>query len=80
VSDLLDSADLAGVDLVGAAARRRTSADDIINALVRNNGNVSEAARELGLSRQGLYLRFKRYPALRELAAERLAQLEEPRE
>ena len=33
----------------------------ITDAMRRHNGNVSRAARELGLTRRGLYLKLERY-------------------
>jgi DNA-binding NtrC family response regulator len=33
----------------------------IAEALRKHNGNISRAARELGLTRRGLYLKLERY-------------------
>lgn len=51
-----------------AAVLRRTEAADIVLALRRNEQSVTDAARELGMSRNALYIRFNRTPEIREQA------------
>jgi DNA-binding NtrC family response regulator len=55
----MPTADLQNVTLANALAEveRRMIAD----ALRRHNGNISRAARELGLTRRGLYLKLERH-------------------
>jgi DNA-binding NtrC family response regulator len=55
----MPTATLQNVTLADALAEveRRMIAD----ALRRNGGNISRAARELGLTRRGLYLKLERY-------------------
>ncbi|PYS92689.1 MAG: hypothetical protein DMF64_08420 [Acidobacteria bacterium] len=56
-------------NVTGIASRHTTLADAqaelerqmIAAALRRHNGNISRAARELGLTRRGLYLKLERY-------------------
>jgi arginine utilization regulatory protein len=43
------------------AAIREKEKETIMNILIKNNGNVSKSARELGLSRQTLVYRMKKY-------------------
>jgi len=43
-----------------AAAVERLEKDLIRSALERSAGNISETARQLGLTRRGLYLKLKR--------------------
>jgi len=57
---------LGGADGAGAAALDQMSLEDvervlIQKALTRAAGNVSEAAKALGLSRSALYRRLKRH-------------------
>jgi DNA-binding NtrC family response regulator len=55
----MPAATLQGVTLADAFAEleRRMIAD----AMRRHGGNISRAARELGLTRRGLYLKLERY-------------------
>jgi two-component system NtrC family response regulator len=43
-----------------AAAVEKLERDMIESALQRSNGNISESARLLGLTRRGLYLKIER--------------------
>jgi len=54
-------ASIAGHHTTLAAAQAELERQMIAAALRRHNGNISRAARELGLTRRGLYLKLDRY-------------------
>jgi DNA-binding NtrC family response regulator/tetratricopeptide (TPR) repeat protein len=54
-------ANIAGHHTTLADAQAELERQMIATALRRHNGNISRAARELGLTRRGLYLKLERY-------------------
>jgi DNA-binding NtrC family response regulator len=54
-------ANIAGRHTTLANAQAELERQMIADALRRHNGNISRAARELGLTRRGLYLKLERY-------------------
>ncbi|KZN60587.1 hypothetical protein N473_24180 [Pseudoalteromonas luteoviolacea CPMOR-1] len=61
-SDLIEAYDL-GIKTspINSAAHTELSAQDIQNALTSHNGNVTHAAKSLGLSRQAMYRRMDKF-------------------
>ncbi|KID58481.1 histidine kinase [Pseudoalteromonas luteoviolacea] len=61
-SDLIEVCDLGlKVNPINSAAHTELSAQDIQNALTSHNGNVTHAAKSLGLSRQAMYRRMDKF-------------------
>ncbi|AOT09127.1 sigma-54-dependent transcriptional regulator [Pseudoalteromonas luteoviolacea] len=61
-SDLIEASDLGlSTNPANSAANTELSAQDIISALTTHQGNVTHAAKSLGLSRQAMYRRMDKF-------------------
>ncbi|HIZ77918.1 MAG TPA: helix-turn-helix domain-containing protein, partial [Firmicutes bacterium] len=50
-----------GLPFVLCSALQEIEKENIIQAMLRNGGNISKSARDLGMSRQTLTYRMKKY-------------------